>query len=77
MKRIATFMLLIALSIVGMVPANAQFTSVDENARQSRAAAKQQQRAMKKSAKQQRKAMKKYQKAQRKAVRKANNRHAH
>jgi hypothetical protein len=74
MKRIAAFLLLIALSIACAIPANAQFTSVEENARQSRAAAKQQQKAMKKSAKQQRKAMKRSQKAQRKAVRKMNKR---
>ena len=67
MKRIATFLLLIALSVVCAIPANAQFTSVEENARQSQAAAKKQQKAMNKSAKKQRKAMKKYQKTQRKA----------
>jgi hypothetical protein len=76
MKSIATFLLLAALSIAGAIPAAAQFTSPEENARQSRAAARQQQKALKKSAKQQRKAMKKYQKAQRKANRKANHRRA-
>ncbi|MBZ5655841.1 MAG: hypothetical protein LAO56_11270 [Acidobacteriia bacterium] len=74
MKRIAAFMWLAALSVAWSIPAPAQRISVEENARQSRAAAKQQQKMLKKSAKKQRKAMKKYLKAQRKAVKKANHR---
>ena len=74
MKRIAAFMLLVALSVAGTIPAYAQRTSVEENARQSRKAAKRQQKASKKAAKKQRKAMKKSAKAQRKAIKKANNR---
>jgi hypothetical protein len=76
MKRIAAFTLLIALSVAGAIPAPAQRTSVEEHARQSRAAAKQQQKMLKKSAKKQRKAMKKSAKAQRKAIKKANSRRA-
>ncbi|HEV2728579.1 MAG TPA: hypothetical protein VGV15_00985 [Terriglobales bacterium] len=71
MNKIATFLLLVAL-VASALPSNAQFTSPEENARQSRAAAKQQQKAMKKSARKQQKAMRKYQKNQRKAVRHAN-----
>jgi hypothetical protein len=74
MKRIAAFMLLVALSVAGAIPAQGQRVSVEENARQSRKAAKTQQKMLKKSAKKQRKAMKKYAKAQRKAVKKANRR---
>jgi hypothetical protein len=76
MKRIAAFMLLVALSVAGAIPAQAQRTSVEEHARQSRAAAKQQNKMLKKSAKKQRKAMKRSAKAQRKAIKKANNRRA-
>ena len=74
MKRIAAFMLLVALSVAGTIPAQAQRTSVQENARQSQRAAKQQQKMLKKAAKKQRKAMKKYVKTQRKAVKKTNHR---
>jgi uncharacterized membrane protein (DUF106 family) len=76
MKRIAAFLLLVALSVAGAISAYAQRTSVDENARQSQKAAHRQQKASRKSAKNQRKALKKYTKAQHKAVKKANNRRA-
>lgn len=76
MKRIAAFMLLVALSVAVTIPAYAQRTTVEENARQSQKANKKQQKASSKMAKQQRKAMKKSAKAQRKAVKKANNRRA-
>jgi hypothetical protein len=76
MKRIAAFMLLAALSVAGALPVQAQRTSVEENARQSRRATKQQQKMLKKSAKKQRKAMKRSAKAQRKAIKKANTRRA-
>jgi len=72
MKRIAAFMLLVVLSVAGLIPAQAQRISPEENARQSRKAAKQQQKMLKKSGKKQRKAMKKSRKAQRKAIKKAN-----
>jgi Tfp pilus assembly protein PilV len=72
MKRLAAFMLLIALSIVGTIPVQAQRISQEENARQSRKAAKKQQKMLNKQNKRQQKAMKKNAKAQRKAVRKAN-----
>ncbi|MFZ0796160.1 MAG: hypothetical protein WCA13_03810 [Terriglobales bacterium] len=71
MKRIA-FMLLVALSFVCAVPVQAQRMTPEQNARQSRKAAKKQQKFLNKANKKQRKAMKKYEKAQRKATRKAN-----
>ena len=74
MKRIAAFMLLLVLAIAGSIPAQAQRTSPEENARQSRKAAKLQQKMLKRANKKQRKAMKKSEKAQRKAIRKANHR---
>jgi hypothetical protein len=72
MKRIAAFTLLAALSVAGAIPAQAQRITPEENALQSREAAKRQQKMLKKSAKKQRKAMKRYEKAQRKATKKAN-----
>ena len=74
MKRIAAFLLLVALSFVGTIPAHAQRTTVQENARQSQKAAKKQQKTSNKMAKKQQKAMKKSAKAQRKAFKKASNR---
>jgi Skp family chaperone for outer membrane proteins len=77
MKRIAAFLLLFALSIAVSLPAHAQRenTSIGENGREARRAAKQQQKYAKKTAKKQRKAMKKYQKAQKKASKKSQRRH--
>ncbi len=72
MKRIAAFMLLIALSFACAIPVQAQLISPQENARRSRKAAKKQQKMLNKANKKQRKAMKKYEKAQRKAMKKAN-----
>lgn len=72
MKRIAALMVLVALSFAGSVPVHAQRMTPEENARQSRKAAKKQQKYLKKANKKQRKAAKKYEKAQRKATRKAN-----
>jgi hypothetical protein len=66
MKRIATFMLLVGLSVPLAVPAQAGTTTV-EDTRQSRSAAKQQEKMNKKASRKQRKAMKKALKAQRKA----------
>jgi Tfp pilus assembly protein PilV len=74
MKRIATFVLLIALSIAGTISVHAQRTTPEEDARQSRKAAKAQQKMLNKSNRRQRKAQKKAMKAQRKSVRKANRR---
>jgi len=71
MKRTALFALLVALSVAWSIPAKAQSSGVAEYARQSRVAAKKQQKMYRKSAKEQQKAMKKYEKAQRKAARKA------
>jgi hypothetical protein len=72
MKRIAVFMLLVALSVAGSMPVQAQRMTPQQNARQSRKAAKKQQKMLNKANKKQRKAMKKYEKSQRKATRKAN-----
>jgi hypothetical protein len=77
MKRFATFMLLVALSFAGSIPLQAQRISPEENARQSRRAAKHQQRMLNKANKRQQKAMKKYAKQQRKATKKANHRYKH
>lgn len=74
MKRIAAFMLMIAISVACSMPVQAEDTAATaENMRRSRKAAKDQQRMLKKADKKQRKAMKKYEKAQRKHT-KANRR---
>jgi hypothetical protein len=70
MKRTALFTLLVALSVARSIPAKAQSPGVAEYARQSKVAAKKQQKTYRKAAKKQQKAMKKYQKAQRKAAKK-------
>jgi uncharacterized membrane protein (DUF106 family) len=69
MKRIAVFMLLIALSVACAIPAQAQRTTTEENMRRSRKEAKQQEKVSRKMSKRQRNAMKKYEKSQRKAAR--------
>ena len=66
MKRIAAFMLLAGLSAPLAMLAQAGTTTV-EDPRQSRSAAKQQEKMNRKASKKQRKAMKKALKAQRKA----------
>jgi hypothetical protein len=67
MKRIAAFILLLAFSVAWSIPACAQRenTSIGENGREARRAAKQQRKTVKRNARKQRKAMKKQQKAQR------------
>jgi len=71
MKRIATFILLLAaLSVAASIPAQAQRTTTAENMRRSRKEAKQQQKVLKKMSKKQRKAMKKYDKARRNSAKK-------
>jgi uncharacterized protein YdaU (DUF1376 family) len=74
MKRLAAFVLLalFSLNVAMAAPTHAQRMSPEENARQSRQAAKKQRKALKKSVKQQRKAAKRAAKAERKATRKAN-----
>jgi hypothetical protein len=72
MKRIAAFLLLVALSIAAPVPASGQRMTPQENARRSSKASKKQQKMLKKASRKQRKAMKKYEKAQRKQTKKAN-----
>jgi hypothetical protein len=75
MKRIATFVLLIILSVAGSITVQAQRISPQENARQSQKANKRQQKMLKKANKKQAKAMKKAAKSQRKATKKANQRY--
>ena len=67
MKRIAAFMLLAGLSVAIAIPAQARRTTVQEDTRQSRSAAKKQEKMNKQATKRQRKAMKRAAKAQRKA----------
>lgn len=74
MKRIATFMLLVVLSVSAAIPAQAQRISPQENARQSRKQIKHQQKMLNKANKKQAKAMKKATRSQRKAMKKANRR---
>jgi Tfp pilus assembly protein PilV len=72
MKRIGAFLLLLALAVAGSTALQAQRMSPEENARQSRKAAKSQQKMLKHMNKKQRKAQKKAEKAQRKETKKAN-----
>jgi Tfp pilus assembly protein PilV len=65
MKRIGAFLLLLTLAVAGSTPLQAQRMSPEENARQSRKAAKSQQKMLKHMNKKQRK-------AQRKQTKKAN-----
>jgi hypothetical protein len=67
MKRIAIFMLLVALSVSGSIPVQAQGTGAAEYARRSG-------KANKKAAKEQRKVWKKYVKARRQEIKKSNRR---
>jgi len=71
MKPLSAIILLGVLAVAGSLPLRAQRenTSIGENGREARKAAKQQRKYVKKNARQQRKAVKKYQKAQRKAAR--------
>jgi Sec-independent protein translocase protein TatA len=72
MKRIATFLLLIVLSVACSLPAQAEDTAATaENMRRAKKGTKQHQKALKKSSKKQRKSVKKYEKAQRKAAKQA------
>ena len=70
MKRIAVSAVVLTLSLISPVVAGAQRenTSIGENQREAKNAAKQNQKYLKKSGKQQRKALKKQQKAQRRAA---------
>ena len=75
MKRIAAFLLLMALSVAFSMPAQAENTAATaENRRRAHREAKQHQKVLKKLSKKQRKAMKKSDKAQRKAAKKARHR---
>ena len=73
MKRIAAFLLLLALTPAGSVPAwsmpsKPENRSIGENGREARRAAKKYHKSSQKSGRKQQKQMKKYQKAQRKAA---------
>ncbi|HLW86298.1 MAG TPA: hypothetical protein VKR60_13855 [Candidatus Sulfotelmatobacter sp.] len=74
MKRIAAFLLLIALTPAWSLPTKPENTRIGENGREARKAAKQYQKSVKKSARQQRKAMKKNQKAQRRLAKRSQRR---
>jgi hypothetical protein len=74
MKRIAAFALLLALSLVCVIPASAQNARTKQNARMAKKAAKQNQKAVKKAAKKQRKAAKKSQRASRRAAKRSQRR---
>lgn len=69
MKRIATTLLLVVLSVASM-PATAQIFRGPDSARQAEKASKKTQKAQNKAARRQQKALQKQQKAQRKAARK-------
>jgi len=75
MKRIPTFILLVACSFAWSIPAKAQIFSGPDSARQAQKAAKKEQKAQTKAAQKQQKSMKKYEKAQQKAAKRAQ-RHA-
>jgi hypothetical protein len=74
MKRIAAFLLLVALSPAWATPTKRENTRIGENAREARRAAKQNRRSVNKSARKQRKQMKKIQKAQRKLAKRSQHR---
>lgn len=75
MKRIPTFILLVACSFAWSIPTKAQIFTGPDSARQAQKAAKKQQKAQTKAAQKQQKSMKKYEKAQQKAAKRAQ-RHA-
>ena len=75
MKRVPTFILLVALSFAWSIPAKAQIFTGPDSARQAQKAAKKEQKAQTKAAQKQQKSMKKYEKAQQKAAKRAQ-RHA-
>jgi hypothetical protein len=73
MKRIAAFLLLVALSPAWATPTK-ENTRIGENAREARRAAKQNRKSVNKSGRKQRKQMKKIQKAQRKLAKRSQHR---
>jgi len=76
MRRIAALILLLASSLALPLSAHArrENTSIGENGREARKAAKQQRKLVNKNAKKQRKAAKKYRKSQRKAAKRSRHR---
>jgi uncharacterized protein HemX len=72
MKNLIAVALLAVCSLATAIPASAQRTTPEENARRSSKAAKQQAKALKKANKKQAKAAKKYAKKQAKETKKAN-----
>lgn len=74
MKRIAAFLLLVALTPAWSLPTKPENTRIGENAREARKAARQNKKSVNRSARKQRKAMKKIQKAQRKLAKRSQHR---
>jgi hypothetical protein len=74
MRRIAAFLLLVALTPAWSLPTKPENTRIGENGREARKAAKQYRKSVNKSARKQRKQMKKYQKAQRKLAKRSQHR---
>ena len=72
MKRICSLLLLLVLAFAASLPLYAQRMSPEESERQSRKAAKTQQKMLHKKNKKQAKATRKFEKAQRKQIKKAN-----
>ena len=73
MKRIAVFLLLVALTPVWALPKK-ENTRIGENGREAKRAAMQHQKYVNKSARKQRKAARKSQKAQRRAAKRSRRR---
>ncbi|MFZ0283724.1 MAG: hypothetical protein WAL32_00705 [Terriglobales bacterium] len=74
MKRIASWVLLIAGTVAVSMPARAQIFMGPNSASQAQKAAKREQKASYKAAKKQQKAMKKYRKMQQKAAKRSKHR---
>ncbi len=74
MKRIAAFLLLVALSPAWAMSTKHENRSIGENGQEARRAAKRYHKSSQKSARKQQKQMKKYQKAQRKLAKRSQRR---
>ncbi len=74
MKRIAAFLLLVAMTPAWAMPTKPERRNIGENSREARKAAKQYRKSVNKSGRKQRKAMKKTQKAQRKLAKRSQHR---
>ena len=71
MKRIATFLLLLAITPAWSLPSKPENKSIGENGREAHSAAKRYHKYSKKAGRKQLKTIKKSQKAQRKAAKRA------